>query len=341
MTTTTPRVSVLLLAYNQAAHVRRAVLSCLAQDCEPLEVILSDDASSDRTFELMQELAAGYRGPHRVTARRNAGNVGIGEHYNQLVAASSGALLVTAAGDDISTPDRVRRLIEAWEATGCRADLIASHVIDLDDDDQLHAVMRVDDLSAYRGAADWARKRPYIIGAGHAFTRRMMERFGPIAPGVFYEDQVMVFRAIVSGGAVTVDAPLVHYRRGGTSRKPPFESQEHMKQWTLRQLGRELAEMHQLLADAQLANRLPEVREHIESRHVPARYQQLLQLSLTSAERWAAFRDASTLPYWWRLRKMMHVVFPRTSYLIRRTLYRLHEWRFQHGIARRQHDPLP
>jgi glycosyltransferase involved in cell wall biosynthesis len=204
------RACVLLLAYNQQETIESAIDSVLGQQCEPIEIVLSDDASSDGSFALMQAAAERYRGPHSVRAIRNATNLGIGQHYNELVRATRAPLLVTAAGDDTSTPDRVSRLLQAWDANGQRADLIASHLIDLDHEGRLHDVIRVDDLATCRGVDDWARQRPYIVGAGHAFTRRMMERFGPLAADIAYEDQVMVFRAIVSGGAITVDAPLVH-----------------------------------------------------------------------------------------------------------------------------------
>jgi len=319
-----PRVSVVLLAYNQAHMVRRAVQSVLAQACEPLEVVLSDDASTDDTYAQLQAEAAAYRGPHQVSVRRNEANVGIGEHYNRLLAATSGELIVTAAGDDVSEPGRIARLIEAWDATGQRADLIASHVIDLDHEGVTHEVIKVDDLSVYRGIDDWLRRRPYIIGAGHAFTRRMMERFGPMNHGVFYEDQIMVFRAIVSGGAITVDAPLVQYRRGGTSRLPDFESIEHMRSWNERQNGRMLAEMQQLLSDARVVAREPAVRALLENPLKRSVYLSKLRWATSREQRWAAFHEAAPLPLWWRLRKLLHVSFPRLTLTVKRGLSVLH-----------------
>ena len=98
------RACVLLLAYNQQETIESAIDSVLGQQCEPIEIVLSDDASSDCSFELMQAAAERYRGPHSVRARRNATNLGIGQHYNELVRATRAPLLVTAAGDDISTP---------------------------------------------------------------------------------------------------------------------------------------------------------------------------------------------------------------------------------------------
>jgi hypothetical protein len=322
------RACVILLAYNQQATVESAIASVLGQQCEPLEIVLSDDASGDGTFALLQAAAERYVGPHHVRARRNEVNLGIGEHYNQLLRETRAPLLVTAAGDDISTPDRVARLLQAWDANGCRADLIASHLIDLDDEGRLHEQIRVDDLAPYRGVEDWAAGRPYIVGAGHAFTRRMMERFGPMAPEVAYEDQIMVFRSIVSGGAITVDAPLVHYRRGGTSRRPVFDSASDMTRWTSRQRAREIAEMEQLLRDARVAGCEPQVLAVLKLPLLRATYIPRLALAGSTRERWQVYRDAAgTLPWWWRFRKMLHAQFPNATHKVKSSLAVFHHRR--------------
>jgi hypothetical protein len=87
----------------------------------------------------------------------------------------------------------------------------------MDADGTDHGVIRVDDLSQWRSADDWVKKRPHVVGASHAFTRRMFERFGPIRADLPYEDQVMSLRASCLGGGITVNEPLVRYRRGGMS----------------------------------------------------------------------------------------------------------------------------
>jgi hypothetical protein len=249
-----PAISLLVLTYNQRNVLDSAVASALAQDCPPIEIILSDDGSSDGSLERLQKLALDYAGPHRVLVRSTGCNVGIAEHYNQLVRFASGELLITAAGDDICTPDRVRQLAQAWDATGCRADLIASYLIDLDQQGEQHGTLRVDDLSQWHSIDQWFAQRPHIIGAGHAFTKRMMQRFGPLQSGLAYEDQIMVFRAVCMGGAVTVNTPLVHYRRGGTSgHATQFDSAVAKEHWKARNAARMVCEMHQLIADADTA----------------------------------------------------------------------------------------
>lgn len=213
----TPRISLLVLTYNQVTMVETAVQSCFAQVGEPLEIVLSDDASTDGTYELLLEMAAAYSGPHQVRVRRNPQNLGIGAHYNAAINDSAGQLLVTAAGDDISLPHRVQTLAAAWDASGQKADLLASHLVDMSADGVDLGTIHVDDLARWKGPEDWVRKRPYVVGASHAFTRRLHERFGPIRADLPYEDQAMALRASCMGGGITVQEALVRYRRGGVS----------------------------------------------------------------------------------------------------------------------------
>src|SRR5258708_29983030 len=105
-------------AYNQEPFIRQAVLGAFAQTYSPLQIILSDDCSSDRTFDIMAEMAAAYRGPHEVVLNRNPKNVGLVAHINRVVQLTRGELLVVSAGDDISLPHRTTATWESWEATG-------------------------------------------------------------------------------------------------------------------------------------------------------------------------------------------------------------------------------
>ena len=182
-----PRITLILLAYNQQATARAAAESCLAQQCEPMEVVLSDDASTDATFAELQAAVDAYRGPHRVRVRRSAVNLGIGAHYNRLMLETSGTLIVTAAGDDLSVPQRVQRLAQCWDASNQCADLIASDCIEWLHDGTLGAYIKNDNLAAVT-LERWSRRAPFSVGATHAFTRRVMRRFGPFIDDVWYEE---------------------------------------------------------------------------------------------------------------------------------------------------------
>ena len=305
MSAAAPRASLLLLAYNQERYVEEAARSCLAQESEPLEIVFSDDASSDRTHDILRSVAAGYRGPHRVVVRRNEANLGITGHYNRLIEASCGELLITAAADDSSHRDRAAQLLAAWDATGGRADLISSHLVDVDAEGGEHGVLKVDDLAASGGIGGWLRRRPFVIGAGHAFTRRMMRTFGPLDPAIHHEDQIMVFRALALGGAVTVDAALVRYRRGGASAAPAVRSVAQMRTWRVRRLRQEIAEREQLERDSRVAGCADAVRAAFEPLRVRQDYLQRLYDADSAHGRLQALLMKGGPPPAWRFRKWL------------------------------------
>jgi glycosyltransferase involved in cell wall biosynthesis len=213
------RASLILLAFNQSAYIREAALSCLAQDCEPIEIVFSDDASSDNSYAILQQVAADYRGPHSVVVRQNSRNLGIGGHYNLLSDIAQGLLLITAAGDDISEPYRVRKLLQAWDSKNGEPDLVSSYLTRMELDGALAETIAVDDLSQWKNPEQWMAKRPFVIGAAHAFSKRLHQKFGPFDLQLSFEDQIMSLRATCLGGGITVTEPLVRYRDGGISTR--------------------------------------------------------------------------------------------------------------------------
>ncbi len=214
----TVRASILFLTYNQQSFVADAAQSCLDQDCEPLEIIFSDDNSSDDTYVILEKVVSAYKGPHLVRVRKNARNLGIADHYNTLVKLAQGTLLITAAGDDISLPHRVRRILEVWDQSGSNLYLLASHAYALNfDGTHENRVIKVSALQKWTSPEKWCNKRPYVIGATHAFSKKLWDYFGEIASDIPYEDQVVTLRAVCLGTAVTIDEPLIQYRSGGVS----------------------------------------------------------------------------------------------------------------------------
>lgn len=248
--------TILFLAYNQQECVFEAAQSCLDQLGEPLEIILSDDYSTDNTFLILQKVASSYRGPHRVILRKNSRNLGIADHYNTLIGIAQGKLLITAAGDDISHPDRAQTLYKAWQESGFKLDLIASHARCIDLNGQVTGrTIKVDQLANWKNAADWCTKRPYVVGATHAFTKRLWSAFGFIAADVPYEDQIVALRALCLGGAQTLEFPLLDYRAGGVSAKGKNRSSADKLQHMEKRYSRQRAVFLQVEQDLARAGR--------------------------------------------------------------------------------------
>ena len=123
-----PLVTISMAAYNQERFIRDSVRGVLAQTYEPLEIVISDDHSTDRTWEIINEEVAAYKasgGIHKnIVLNRNERNLGIALHSNVISALEHGVLRVANAGDDISFPNRVERIVEEWVKDGSRASFI-------------------------------------------------------------------------------------------------------------------------------------------------------------------------------------------------------------------------
>jgi len=114
-----PLITFILFSYNQESFIRESVHAALKQTYSPLEIILSDDCSMDDTFTIMEEMAAAYRGPHKIVINQNQENLGIVPHLNKLfMEFAHGELVVLAAGDDVSYSFRTESLVEAWLKNG-------------------------------------------------------------------------------------------------------------------------------------------------------------------------------------------------------------------------------
>jgi glycosyltransferase involved in cell wall biosynthesis len=218
--TASPLVSALVLGFNQEGFIRKAVEGAFAQTWTPLEIVLSDDCSTDRTFEIMREMAAAYSGPHRVVLNRNERNLGIAGNVNRLMEVSTGAFVLKFDGDDISLPTRAERLARAWLDSGGRSKLVFSEVMRIDADGEIRSRTGID---RHYAAVDRPtpleiiRKPMFALGASSGWAREVFDRFGPIRGDAIVEDTVLPFRAAVLGEIAFVDEPLVLWRTGGST----------------------------------------------------------------------------------------------------------------------------
>ena len=95
------------LNYNKAKTIRRSVEATLAQDCPALEILFMDDASTDGSGDVMEEIVRAYRGLHKVAVVRNPRNLGICGQWNQVKAFTDGEWFGMFCADDVPHADRV------------------------------------------------------------------------------------------------------------------------------------------------------------------------------------------------------------------------------------------
>ena len=94
-----PKVSVLMLAYNQAPYIAKAISSVLEQRARfPFELIIGDDASMDETRGIALEAQRAY--PESVRVLFSEQNVGMHANHGRLVSAARGEFIAYCEGDD-------------------------------------------------------------------------------------------------------------------------------------------------------------------------------------------------------------------------------------------------
>ncbi len=99
---TTPLVSILIPTYNQADILENAIDSALSQTYENIEIIISDDCSSDSTEEICRK----YLTDKRINYFRNPLNLGrVANYRKSLYDLANGEYVINVDGDDKLTDD--------------------------------------------------------------------------------------------------------------------------------------------------------------------------------------------------------------------------------------------
>jgi glycosyltransferase involved in cell wall biosynthesis len=108
-----PTASIGLPVRNGATFVAEAIESILAQTFADFELVISDNASTDRTPEICRGYAAADR---RIRFYRQETNIGAAPNFNLVFHRSSGKYFKWAAHDDLIRPTYLERCVAALEA---------------------------------------------------------------------------------------------------------------------------------------------------------------------------------------------------------------------------------
>ena len=204
--------SLVILSYNQEKLIAESIKSAFSQECPPIEILISDDCSSDSTFKIIQEMAAAYNGPHIVKINRNMENLGLIGHINKIHELSSGEVIIGAAGDDISLSNRCKKIMEHFEHKKPLLIFSNAEVVDIDGK-KANFNYKSATLYKTKNIIKIARSMKLYLGATGAWHRDLYDKYGQISDGS-YEDLVMGFRAALEGKVHIIPEKLVIYRIG-------------------------------------------------------------------------------------------------------------------------------
>lgn len=271
-------VSFYILAYNHEHLIAAAIDGALAQTYSPLEIIISDDCSTDSTWAIITEKAMAYGGPHKIIARRNQKNMGISAHINEVWRCCSGEWVVASAGDDVSEPNRVAKIAEAVKKNPS-VKLIQSFLNEIDERGCLlevnHLGTKNTSEAKHFGLIERINGFTYAPhGAAMAYSREIFDIFGPMPSGVIFEDNIVNLRAELIDRAMVLPTPLVNHRNhlGQITRINPKSDPGAQHKSIKRRLDSDVLSSAQNIMDLKTARdkglKLPytETKDYLEDR---------------------------------------------------------------------------
>lgn len=279
-TTERPLVTFALFAYNQEKYIREAVEGAFSQTYEPLEIILSDDCSTDRTFEIMQEMAAEYKRPHRVIARQSHDNRGLGRHIADVAEMAMGKYIIVAAGDDISLPERTTEMVAMMQTGGIR--FAESNYNRMTDEGLIEAhnlrnnycgnyVWQIVsyDSSTFASGNTAAYDTEFLRGALDAASNAIATGY------LFNEDILMALYAVATGeqSAKYQKAALVNYRINPNSLSNFIERRRNLEaelSVVRREAFRSRTRLAVLDAAIEIAEKYPRLRQYLNHDRITA-----------------------------------------------------------------------
>jgi glycosyltransferase involved in cell wall biosynthesis len=219
-TTFAPLVSVVMANHNGAAHIAAAVRSVLRQTLAALELILSDDCSSDESVALARGAAGGD--PRLIVLESNAKG-GPAAARNRALQAARGKWIAIVDSDDFIHPERLERLVAAAEAD--KADIVADDMVTFYDNQALppHAHLK----GALARRPSWIAASAYVRtnhlfgrGASLGYLKPVLRRIGRDGEPARYDESLniaedfdLVMRLLLSGARMRTYPELGYFYR--------------------------------------------------------------------------------------------------------------------------------
>lgn len=236
----TPRMSLVIPAYQAERHLLATLHSAVAQDVEDLEILVLDNASTDRTAAIV----AGVRDP-RIRLERNPRTLPLVENWNRAVELSRGELVKLVCADDLVHPHALRMQAEVLDSDPAIA-LVASRRHMIDDDGRLLGANR--GLRGLLGRHDGRSVAAHVVRSGAnpigepgnvMFRRRTFDATrGFDGELMFPMDLVLWMELAAHGDFVGMPQSLAAFRAGAYSISAQRSSRQYHEQ---QQLTRRIA----------------------------------------------------------------------------------------------------
>ncbi|MBP6467763.1 MAG: glycosyltransferase [Fusobacteriaceae bacterium] len=204
-------VSFVLITYNQEKYIADALTSALSQNYSNLQIIVSDDASTDNTAKIIKSMMTN----HNFLFIENKENKGLVGNLNHAFSFVKGEVIVVMAGDDISMPNRVNKIKDIFIRQP-EISCVYSDTLDIDSNGNTIPNSSYG-YKYYKRNGKITIDRHLmenlgILGCSAAFRKSLIQQ--PLPFFLPSEDKILTLRALLKGEIFFINEKLVKYRLG-------------------------------------------------------------------------------------------------------------------------------
>jgi glycosyltransferase involved in cell wall biosynthesis len=211
-----PQISVILLCYNHDKFVAEAVDGVLGQTYSPLDFVIIDDCSSDRTAEIITARLAERPDKPLVRFIRTPQNMQWRGACETALQVAKGRFIVLSCGDDIMHSDMVSEMADVWRREN--VSLVTTNVDYIDEhSNSIGRTAHDCGIPADDSFETLARdgSNACCFGAAIGFERDIYSTFGLPPSHLEAFDIMLPYYAYLLKGARFISKPLLKYRVHG------------------------------------------------------------------------------------------------------------------------------
>jgi glycosyltransferase involved in cell wall biosynthesis len=214
-----PSVSVALGTYNGERFVEEQLRTILAQETPAMEVVVSDDGSTDNTVAIVKAVAASGAGatPIRLVSTERIG--GVARNFDRAIAECRGDIVALSDQDDRWSPDRLTTIVAILAGHAVPSLVFGDATLIDARGDALPGTLRggLRITRSERARLEGGRpfealiRRNVVTGAVSAFTRDLYEVSTPF-PDLWVHDEWLAIMAAGMGRVIPTAEVLGAYR---------------------------------------------------------------------------------------------------------------------------------
>lgn len=209
-----PLVTICMPTYNHEPYIEAAILSVISQEYSNIKLIISDDCSTDNTYNIVSAYEEKY--PDLIHAQRHDKNLGIMQNVKSIYPLITGKYVCWFSGDDLFYPEKIKNQVYLMESNpNCIFSFHATDVISNVskflyefNDPSLGAKLHLHNISN-----NLLDNRCFICAISVMINRNLAANIQHVENAGACSDWLMLFELSNRGSVLYMPETLASYRR--------------------------------------------------------------------------------------------------------------------------------